>query len=67
MFDVMIGFKLKSTIEKQSNPIKYVYHFFHLIGYFLLFLVSPFVGPIGILYLITRTLHRWIKKRNNNK
>ena len=67
MFDVMIGFKLKSTIEKQPNPIKYVYHFFYLIGYFLLFLVSPFVGPIGILYLITRTLHRWIKKRNNNK
>lgn len=67
MFDVMIGFKLKSTIEKQSNTNKYAYQLFYIIGYFLLFLVSPFVGPIGILFFITRALHRWSKKRNNNK
>src|SRR5699024_3654973 len=67
IFDVMIGFKLKSIIKKQSKTNKYVYQIFYIVGYFLLFLISPFVGPVGILFLITRALHRRIKRRNNNK
>ena len=70
MIDVMIGFKLKSTIEKQSKKNKYVYQLFYTIGtigYFLLFSVGPLVGPIGILFLITSALHSWNKKRNDNK
>src|SRR5699024_9847327 len=67
MFDAMIGFKLKSTIEKQSNTNQYVYQLIYIISCFLLFLISPFVGPIGILFLITSALHRWIKRRQHNK
>src|SRR5699024_203232 len=63
MFDVMIVFKLKSIIEKQSKTNKYVYQIFYIVDYFLLFLVSPFVQLVGILFLITRALHRWIKKK----
>src|SRR5699024_6814153 len=33
MFDVMIGFKLKSIIEKQSKTNKYVYQIFYIVGY----------------------------------
>lgn len=67
MFDAMIGFKLKSTIEIQSNTNKYVYQLIYIFSCFLLFLISPFVGPIGILFLITSALHRWIKRRQHNK
>lgn len=67
MFDVMIGFKFKSFIKKQSNTNYYVYQLINAIIYFILFFVSPFVGPIGILFLITRALHRWNKKRNEHK
>lgn len=67
MFDAMIGFKLKSTIEKQSNTNQYVYQLIYIFSCFLLFLISPFVGPIGILFLITSALHRWIKRRQHNK
>lgn len=65
LFDVMIGFKLKSSVKKQSKTMNYMYQLIYIV-YFVLFLVSPFVGPVGILYLITRSLHRWIKKRNDN-
>lgn len=64
--DVLLLFNLKSVIENKSNFIKNVYQFGSAIIYFFLFMVSPIIGSIGLVYFILTVIRRWIKKRNDD-
>jgi len=66
IFDVIIGFKLKEIIDKQTIGFYYAYQLMFIV-HLLLFLFSPAIAPFGILFLIGRALYRWIKKRKDNK
>lgn len=63
LLDVIVGFKLRTIMEKQTYTIYYVYQLIYLV-YFLLFLFSLFVAPIGILFLIGRALYYFFQGNN---
>lgn len=62
IYDVLIGFKIKDKLEKQSGVTHFLYTFMY-ICHLLLFLFSFYVGPIGILYVLIKTAIHTFKKK----
>ncbi|UTR16857.1 hypothetical protein MM221_10265 [Salipaludibacillus sp. LMS25] len=60
-YDVLVGFKLDYKMKGHFIEGQYFVKF-KLIIHFLIYFFSFFLAPLGILYLIMRTLYRFIRK-----
>ena len=65
IIDIFYLFNLKSMVENKSNSIKNVYQLCSAIIYLFLYVVSPVIGAIGLVYFIMVVIRRWIKKRED--